>query len=427
MDSYTDPVFRMMAHCTTPRKAIVGNWVHSLPDSAYPGPNIDWLHELVRFFDYWLKGIPNGVMDEPALTYFQREYTPPQAFPAAFNGRWRSTPHFSLPHTNFQTLYLGNSTLNSELPINESADFYPHRPTLGTHDSLCWGAGSAPNGLGRDLRPDEALSLTYTSQPLAKPIDIMGFPEVVLHVSSSAPVAHAIVRLTDVAPDGTSAMVSRGVLNLTRRNGLENPQPLTPGEVYEVKITLKSTAYRFLPGHCIRLSLASAYWPVIWPSPYQADNYLHRGSVYPSRLLLPLGVETAVSPPLFKTTPPALTEIATYHEEPTKWLITEDVIHNRLTVKAYSSDTTVLPHRIALTVSELLEMTAHHDDPAHVRLYTEEIYHLEQAGYKITTRATGTIRSTETDFHVDLQLQVNLNDNLFFQKAWLESIPRLLL
>ena len=56
-------------------KTLIGNWVHSLPDSAYPGPNVDWLHEVARFFDYWLKGIDNGVMNDPALIYFRREYT----------------------------------------------------------------------------------------------------------------------------------------------------------------------------------------------------------------------------------------------------------------------------------------------------------------------------------------------------------------
>src|SRR5688572_26799303 len=57
MDSYIDPVFRMLERCTAPRRAIVGNWVHEFPDDGYPGPNLDWLHETVRFFDHWLKGV----------------------------------------------------------------------------------------------------------------------------------------------------------------------------------------------------------------------------------------------------------------------------------------------------------------------------------------------------------------------------------
>ena len=68
--------YECKTHCVNaPRKGLIGNWVHSFPDSAYPGPNLDWLHEMTRFFDYWLKGIDNGVMDEPPLTIFLREYT----------------------------------------------------------------------------------------------------------------------------------------------------------------------------------------------------------------------------------------------------------------------------------------------------------------------------------------------------------------
>jgi len=433
-DGYTNPVLRMQEKCVNaPRKALIGNWVHSLPDSAYPGPNLDYLHEMTRFFDYWLKGIANGVMDEPPLTIFRREYTPPEAFPARMNGAWHSEPAYPIARMQPRELYLGDATLTpSPLSLlgrgagGEGRDHYPHRPTLGTHASLCWGGGVAPNGLARDLRPDEALSLTYTSGPLDEALDVIGFPEAILHLSSSASVAHAVVRLTDVAPDGTSALVSAGVLNLTHRDGHADPKPLAPGEVYEVRVELKATGYRFLPGHRIRLSVASAYWPVVWPSPYKADNYLHRGAAHPSRLSLPvvpLDPHTP-NPPNFKTSPPELISIGGGSEEPGVWQIVEDVINQSVTVKVYGGDTSVLSDGRSLFTSEMLEMTAYHHDPAHARLYNEVVYRLNEHGYNTHIRATGTIRSTETDFHVDVQLQVMLNGNVFFQKSWLESVPR---
>ena len=91
MDSYVDPVLRMHERCTAPRKSLIGNWVHSYPDDAYPGPNLDWYHELVRFFDHWLKGIDNGVMDEPGFVVFRHEYAPPEPFPRTWPGSgWRA-------------------------------------------------------------------------------------------------------------------------------------------------------------------------------------------------------------------------------------------------------------------------------------------------------------------------------------------------
>lgn len=431
-DSYTNAVLRMQAQCVNaPRKALIGNWVHSLPDQAYPGPNLDWLHEMVRFFDYWLKGIDNGVMAEPAITLFLREYTEPEAFPKTWNGHWHSESAYPIERTQRREFYLGDGLLETEEQRSRRAagtfaDVYPHRPTLGTRAGLCWGAGGEPNGLARDLRPDEALSLTYTSDPLAEPLEVIGFPEVVLYLSCDAPAAHVVVRLTDVAPDGTSAWVSAGILNLTHREGHNKPKPLAPGEIYEIKVPLKATGYRFLPGHRLRLSVASAYWPVIWPSPYRAMNYLHRGSNAPSRLILPVvsALAQPIEPPPFKTSPPELISVGSVTSEPAVWQIIEDVIRQSVTVKTYGADAADLPNSVALATSELLELTAYHNDPAHARLYNECVYHLKEHGYETHIRTTGTFRSTETDFHVDVQLQVTLNGNLFFQKSWLESIPR---
>ncbi len=429
-DGYTNAVLRMQEKCiNAPRKALIGNWVHATPDKAYPGPNMDWLHEVRRFFDYWLKGVENGVMDEPPLTIFLREYTPPEPFPAYFNGHWHSEAHYPIERTQPWTLYLGEGKLLETPPSMDAVDKYPHRPTLGIHGGLCWGAGVSPNGLARDLRPDESLSLTYTSEPVSEPVDIIGFPEAILYLSSSAPVAHVVVRLTDVAPDGTSALVSTGILNLTHRHGHSNPQPLVPGEVYPIKVTLKATGYRFLPGHRIRLSVASAYWPVIWPSPYPAVNTLHRCALTPSRVVLPFvpPCDALPTPPTFKETPPELVQVGSYTEQPSTWQITEDVIHGSVTVYVSSGDLSIIPENTSLLTSETLEMTAYHHDPAHARLYNEVIYNLKEHGYETEIRTTGTIRSTESDFHVDIQLHVTLNGNLFFQKWWLESIPRNLL
>ena len=88
MDEYVDAALRMLERCTNaPRRALIGNWVHSYPDGAYPGPNLDWNHELVRFLDHWLKGIDNGVMDEPALVAFRHEWARAGAVPGGLAGR----------------------------------------------------------------------------------------------------------------------------------------------------------------------------------------------------------------------------------------------------------------------------------------------------------------------------------------------------
>lgn len=430
MDGYTDPAFRMQAQCANaPRKVLCGNWVHSFPDSANPGPNLDYLHEMVRFFDYWLKGVDNGVMAEPPITLFRREYTPPEAFPARFNGEWVSEAVYPIARTQPTAYYLGDGKLSLHSPISNSPISFPHQPTHGTQAGLCWGAGLAPNGLARDLRPAEATLPTYTSEPLTEPLDFIGVAEAVLHLSSSAPVAHVVVRLTDVAPDGTSALVTAGILNLTHRNGHARPEPLTPGEVVEVRVPLKVAAYRFLPGHRLRVSLASAYWPVIWPSPYKAENVLLCGPATPSRLVLPVipsdkGLKL-LAPPAFKTTPAHELSFGSGAEEPPVWQIIEDVINRTVTVKVYGGDSSALPDgRTALVEAEAIEMTAYADDPARVQVKNEVNYRLTEHDVETHIRASGTLRSDEKNFHAHVALTITLNGQPFFERSWLETIPR---
>src|SRR5262245_29732027 len=89
-DSYVDPAFRMLEQCPAPSHTLVGPWHHSWPHDAEPGPNIDELHEVDRFFDRWLRGTPNGWDAEPRIVWFERDYATPEAFPTTAPGRWRA-------------------------------------------------------------------------------------------------------------------------------------------------------------------------------------------------------------------------------------------------------------------------------------------------------------------------------------------------
>ena len=112
--------------------------------------------------------------------------------------------------------------------------------------------------------------------------------QAVVHVSSTAPVMAFVARLSDVAPDGASAQVTIGVLNGTRRNSLTDPEPMEPGEVYELHVDLDATAWRFERGHRIRLSISSADFPNLWPTPYLGTNRVYRDSGRESYLELPV-------------------------------------------------------------------------------------------------------------------------------------------
>jgi hypothetical protein len=308
-------------------------------------------------------------------------------------------------------------------------DHYPHRPTIGTRAGLSWGAGGPPNGLARDLRPDEALGPTYTSDRLAAPLEILGVPEVVLHLGVSAPVATEVVRLTDVAPDGTSAQVSAGILNLTHRRSHASPEPLLPGLVEEIHVALRPAGYRFLPGHRIRVSVASSAWPVIWPSPFPAEFALHHGPATPSRLILPV-IPPAGGPgdaevPAFKTTPPDAPEAGGEGtvDEPV-WTISNDVIAGSVTVTVHQGGEDVLSDGRRLYAAERLTMTAFDDDPGRAILDADVAYHWHEHTFQTEIRARVHQTSDAAAFQMDVELEVDVDGAPFFRRSWGESTER---
>jgi len=434
MDGYTDAAFRMLERCAAPCKVLVGNWVHAFPHDAYPGPNLDWLHEMVRFFDHWLKGIDNGVMAEPSLVWFRREYTEPEPFPATMAGEWQASAAAPSGLTSALELSLADrGALDLPSPDtgggNESSgDAYAfnYRPTLGTRAGATWGAGWPPAGLARDLRPDEALGLAYTTGQLPEPLDVLGFPKVVLHLRSSASRGAIVVRLTDVAPDGTSSLVSHGVLNLTHRLSHADPEPIPAGTTIEVQVPLKATGYRFLTGHRVRVSIAGGYWPVLWPSPGPASYEILHGPASPSRLVLPRleAGHPAAAVPAFKTTPPDLESAGTGSEDPPVWQVIEDVMAGSSTVVIADGGTTVLPDGSALYSAECLEATARDDDPAAVSFHSDVVYRLDQDGHHVEIGAAQRQSSSIDTFEISIDLHVELDGEPFFERRWAKSIPR---
>jgi predicted acyl esterase len=121
-----------------------------------------------------------------------------------------------------------------------------------------------------DQRPDDGGSLVFDSDPLDDDMELLGAPLLEVEISSDQPAALLAARLCDVAPDGSSLRVSYGLLNLCHRESHEFPEPLEPDRPYRVRLQLNDLAHVFRAGHRVRLALSSSYWPIAWPSPYEA-------------------------------------------------------------------------------------------------------------------------------------------------------------
>ena len=240
-----------------PKRVILGPWGHGSTATALPGPHIDLVPELIRWFRRWLADERNGVDEEPPIAVFARRSTVPGA---------GSAPRCAASGAARRRGRRSGSPSRCCGPQGEGTDTIHVRGDVGQAAWISC-AGRLPWGLPDDQRVDDALSLTYDWEPLAADLDVMGHPRVRLTVTSPVPVAYLSARLCDVFPDGTSALAGRGLLNLTHRDGHDAPVALEPGVPTEVEIELEATSWVFEPGHRVRLSLAGADWPNIWPPP----------------------------------------------------------------------------------------------------------------------------------------------------------------
>ena len=271
-DPYRDAVLRLVANLDAPVKGIIGPWSHHYPDRGRaPGPGIDFLSETLRWWDRWLKGIDTGVESDPDLRAWITESAPPEPYVETQVGRWVGVSRLGEPDQHQVDLGTGRVLVRSPWATGQDGGrFFPF---------------GNPADLPPDQRAEDGRSVCFDQPVGDEPIDLLGRAVARLRLRSTHDRGHVIVRLCDVAPDGSSTLVSRGVLNLLKRDGMDTVTPLVPGEDVEVEVSLVGAGYRFLPGHRIRVALSNHYWPWVWP--HAVDDALDVDLAH-SRLMLPL-------------------------------------------------------------------------------------------------------------------------------------------
>jgi predicted acyl esterase len=250
-DGYRNNTFRTVETLQsqgTPVRLLLGPWSHMSTATSLPGPHLDLVPVMARWWDRWLRGIDDGYDDEPALTWFAQRSTRPGADRPLVEGEWRSAPAWPLPGASTSVRLLGTGTVT-----------YDVLPDVGTS---AWNscAGSLPWGQPTDQRYDDAASLTWEWP--ADGLSLLGHPVLRLRLSSTQPVASVSAKLSDVFPDGTSSLVCRGFLNLTHRASSTAPEPLPVGEWLDVDVAMEEMSFDAVePGHRLRLAVAGADWP----------------------------------------------------------------------------------------------------------------------------------------------------------------------
>lgn len=274
-DLYADCTPRDFAAIAAPKKLLMGPWKHEFPDKGKEAPCAG-LWEMERWFDRWLKATRNGIDDEAPITLFVQ----------GEGGGWRTEREWPPRRLDPQDWHLGHGELSRSAGRADAAAVHVYDPTVGLH-SLAWDPWTTAldPSLPRDHSADDARSLCFTSAPLAEPLELIGSAAALLDVTPSDLPLNLVVKLSEVAPNGRSTLIATGWRDLT-------PQA-RPGERLQIEVPLRATAYRVAPGRRLRVAIACADFPRLWPTPKPATLAVHQGG----RIRLPICPPAAAQEP----------------------------------------------------------------------------------------------------------------------------------
>ena len=297
------------------QKLVIGPWIHSLGERGLdpktgevdfgPSVRIDLLDEECRWFDYWLKNIPNGIVDEPQVRYF-----------VMGRNEWRTADQWPPPEVHYADYFLSHhagvgtvvstGNLLESSPERSKPDRYvydPEDPVPTVGGSTCCSELITPVSMGpRDqseveLREDVLL---YVTSPLVAGLEIAGPVTVTLFASSSARDTDFTAKLVDLHPDGTAINIAQGILRARFRDSFEAPTLLEPGRIYEFVIDCWSTSAHFAIDHRIGIEISSSNFPQFDrnlntglalgfdKNPIRAHQTIYHDRDHPSRATLPV-------------------------------------------------------------------------------------------------------------------------------------------
>src|SRR5581483_1647328 len=295
-------------------RLVMGPWSHSsthnlvgdldfgfASDMAFMNLQTDLTGLTIRFFDYHLKGIDNGLAQESPIKLF-----------VMGENNWRDEDEYPLARTRYEKWYLhsrgsantlqGDGVLARDVPSAEPTDTFvydPANPVLTDGGAFLMSGVFHPGA--HDQRATEARRdvLVYTSDVLEKDFEVTGPIVMHLFAASDAPDTDFVARLVDVHPDGYAQNLTDGILRARYRRGAQ-PELLQPNQVYEFRIDLWATANVFRAGHRIRVDITSSNFPR-WDrnpntgAPIGADTPLHiahqtifHDAAHPSQIILPV-------------------------------------------------------------------------------------------------------------------------------------------
>lgn len=406
LDGYVDGMLAMAEHLTCPTRTVIGPWGHHRPATGVPAPTLDHFDLLARWFGHHLAGDDNGVMDMPAVSLYVQTLTDRSSDHVP--GRWRSEEQWPPP----------------DLVRRE---WRPSGTESVTWDGPQWVGSHAPawDRAGVEVAPsddDDDASVVFEWDPLEDEVEILGTPEVEVTVSSDRATGMVAARLLAVTPDGDTVLISRGSRNLVFPDDLSDPRPVTPVTPMRVRFPLLACSAVIPSGWSLRLALAGADFPVVWPP---GERFRLTIDPMASALILP------TIPPRPDTTWLDISESGAHPAPPVEELesVDEREVERR-------DGTTVLqrrvvhaerqPERADLVYRNRQEWTVavDDDDPGSTRVWSVSEVSLQRPGWEAATRGSVEMTADAAVFRLRIELAASHDGTEVFRRVWDESVPR---
>lgn len=431
-DGYTNAIFRLLEHLEVPCHGLIGPWGHKYPHLGVPGPEIGFLQELVRWWDHWLKGRDTGLDDEPALRAWMQDSVPPRASYEERPGRWVAEETWPSPRITERELRLTRASLaEGDQGEGDSGPLTLRSPLSVGMFAGKWASYAAVPDLPYDQREEDGGALVWESAALDEPTEIFGLPRLDVALSADQPVAQIAVRLSDVAPSGEATRITYGVLNLTHRSSSSSPEPLVPGQRYDVQVQLNGVAHSFPAGHRLRLSISTSYWPLVWPAPRSAELTIHPADSVLRVPIRPRQDDDGRASPFHE--PVMAPELETTVLEPSEhdWRVTRDLATDVSTLEivndqgAFRIDETGTVVRRSTTEWYSFRW----DDVTSVRGETRTVRRLERGDWRTEVVTSTVLTCTEDDFVIRADLDAYELDEArghrrVHAESWDRVIPR---
>ena len=395
-DLYADCTPRDFAAITAPKKLLMGAWKHEFPDTAKEAPAAG-LWDMQRWFERWLKGVRNGIEDEAPVSLYVQGGT----------GVWRSEPAWPPPQLRPLELFLwSDGTLGATADGGDVSSDYRYDPTVGLH-SLAWDPWTTAldPGFARDHAADDARSLCFTGPVLREALEMGGVCEAVLDLAPSVVPLNVVVKLSAVAANGRSTLVTTGWAELSTQ--------ARAGHRSQLVVPLRATAYRLLAGERLRVSLACADFPRIWPTPLPGELRLFHGQ---SRIRLPVYPSEQRGEPLAPWGPLQGAVLASSNElgGNQTWDITRDLMTDSVRLSATKSE--------RVRINAFTELATEHAYVAAVSAARPDLARMHST---TTVRITQPVGSTElvartvTMAHsTAVDVDIRVDGQPFWRRRW---------